>query len=153
MALHSLNKLRAVRRFLVGIRRAWLKYAHGVLVDPSASVSLSSRFIAGRRNDIVVGSRSLVAFKTLVYSQDHVSGEHRPVHIGRHCFIGGGSVIMPGVTIGDQTIVAAGSVVFSDVPPCSIVGGNPARLLRENVEIGPYGRLKSADENVKQMWR
>ncbi|WP_282957475.1 acyltransferase [Sphingobium limneticum] len=148
-----MNKLRAVRRFLVGIRRSWLRYGHGVLVDPSASVSLSSRFIAGRRNDIVVGAQSLVAFKTLVYTQDHVSGEHKPVRIGRHCFIGGGSVIMPGVTVGDRSIVAAGSVVFNDVPPCSIVGGNPARLLRADVEVGPYGRLKNADENVKQMWR
>nr|WP_145198837.1 DapH/DapD/GlmU-related protein [Sphingobium sp. B2] len=153
MAIHSLNRLKALRQFLIGMRRAWLVRVKGISIDPSVSISLSSRFIAGRRNDIVIGPQTLVAFKTLVYSQDSATGEHRPVHIGRHCFIGGGSLIAPGVRIGDGVIVGAGSVVLADVPDYSIVGGNPAQVLRSNADVGPYGRLRSADQNVRQNWR
>ncbi|MES2492645.1 MAG: DapH/DapD/GlmU-related protein [Pseudomonadota bacterium] len=122
-------------------------------MERTTSISLSSRLVAGRRNDITIGPETLIAFKTLVYSRDPVSGEHRPVRIGRHCFVGGGSTILPGVTIGDGSIVGAGSVVFDDVPPRSIVAGNPARVLQADVELGPYGRLKSADDSIRKMWR
>ena len=87
----------------------------------------------------------MIAFKTLILTRDFITGEDRPVHIGERCFIGGGSVILPGVTVGDESIVGAGSVVFDDVPPRSIVGGNPARVLRRDIDVGRYGRLRSAD--------
>jgi maltose O-acetyltransferase len=48
------------------------------------------------------------------------------VDIGRRVFVGGGSIVLPGVTIGDDAIVGAGSVVRSDVPPGELVVGNPA---------------------------
>ena len=51
---------------------------------------------------------------------------------------------MPGVTIGDESIIAAGAVVTRDVPSRSIVAGNPATIIRENIEVGPYGRFLSA---------
>jgi acetyltransferase-like isoleucine patch superfamily enzyme len=53
-----------------------------------------------------------------------------PVRIGAHAWIGFNSIIMKGVSIGERSIVAAGSVVTTDVPPDSVVGGNPARPLR-----------------------
>ena len=52
----------------------------------------------------------------------------RPIHIGRNVWIGGGALILPGVTIGDDAIVGAGSVVTRDVPRGATVLGNPARL-------------------------
>jgi acetyltransferase-like isoleucine patch superfamily enzyme len=54
---------------------------------------------------------------------------------------------MPGVTIGDESIVGSGSVVMSDVAPRTIVAGNPARVIRENIEVGKRGRLKGSEEN------
>ncbi len=153
MSIRSLNKLRSIRTLLIRARRAWLIRSRGVMMERTTSVSLSSRFIAGRRGDIIIGAETLIAFKTLIYSQDLASGAHRPVRIGRHCFIGGGSVITPGVTIGDGSIVGAGSVVFDNVPPRSIVAGNPARILHSGVELGPYGRLEGANESIRKMWR
>lgn len=153
MALRSLNKLRSLRNLLVTGRRAWLIFGRGIDIDATSSISLSSRFISHRRHYIRVGPQTLIAFKTLLYTRDHASGTDRPITIGANCFIGGGSTIMPGVTVGDGSIIGAGSVVFDDVPPHSIAGGNPARVLRSNVEAGPYGRLKGADDNVKRMWR
>lgn len=54
-----------------------------------------------------------------------------PVHIGRNCWIGAGALILPGVTIGDNVVVGAGSVVTKDLPSNVIAVGNPCRVLRE----------------------
>jgi acetyltransferase-like isoleucine patch superfamily enzyme len=53
-----------------------------------------------------------------------------PVHIGERCWIGMQSLIMKGVTIGDEAIVAAGSVVATDIPARVLAGGNPARVIK-----------------------
>lgn len=55
----------------------------------------------------------------------------QPVVIKQNAWIGAGATILPGVTIGENSIVAAGAVVSRDVPPNSIVGGVPARVIRE----------------------
>jgi len=108
--------------------------------------------MSGARGSISIGPDSLVAFKVLLYSRDELTGEVRPIRIGARCFIGGGSIIRPGVEVGEGSIVAAGAVVFNDVPPNSIVAGNPARILRAGIEVGSRGRLKGADENTRRMW-
>ncbi len=54
-----------------------------------------------------------------------------PVHIGRNCWIGAGVLIMPGITIGDNVVVGAGSVVTKNLPDNVIAVGNPCRVLRE----------------------
>lgn len=53
-----------------------------------------------------------------------------PVHIGRNCWIGAGAIILPGITIGDNTVVGAGSVVTKDLPPNVIAAGNPCKVMR-----------------------
>ena len=60
-----------------------------------------------------------------------------PVRIGRNCWIGAGALIMPGITIGDNEVVGAGSVVTKDLPSNVVAVGNPCRILRE---IGDYDR-------------
>jgi maltose O-acetyltransferase len=52
----------------------------------------------------------------------------RPIHIGRNVWIGGGAIILPGVTIGDDALIGAGSVVTRDVPAGATAFGNPARV-------------------------
>ena len=54
-----------------------------------------------------------------------------PIHIGIRVWIGANATICPGVTIGDNAVVAAGAVVVKDVPPDTIVGGVPAKIIRE----------------------
>ena len=55
----------------------------------------------------------------------------RPITIGDHVWLGGGVIVCPGVTIGDGAVAAAGAVITRDVPPYTLVGGNPARVIRE----------------------
>ena len=52
----------------------------------------------------------------------------RPVTIGRNVWIGGGAILLPGVTVGDDALIGAGSVVTRDVPAGATVVGNPARV-------------------------
>ncbi len=54
-----------------------------------------------------------------------------PVRIGKNCWIGAGAIILPGITIGDNTVVGAGSVVTKDLPANVVAVGNPCRILRE----------------------
>jgi maltose O-acetyltransferase len=61
----------------------------------------------------------------------------KPIRIGSDVWIGGGAVILPGVSVGDGSVVGAGSVVTRDVPPLSVVAGNPARAVRR---VSPGGR-------------
>ena len=54
-----------------------------------------------------------------------------PVHIGKNCWLGAGVIVLPGVTIGDNTVIGAGSVVTKDIPSNVVAVGNPCRVLRE----------------------
>ena len=61
-----------------------------------------------------------------------------PLRIGRNCWLGAGVIVLPGITIGDNTVVGAGSVVTRDLPSGVVAAGNPCRVLRE---IGERDRL------------
>lgn len=54
-----------------------------------------------------------------------------PIRIGRNCWIGAGAIVLPGVSIGDDSVIGAGSVVTKDVPSGVVAVGNPCRVLRE----------------------
>lgn len=60
-----------------------------------------------------------------------------PIHIGRNCWIGAGALILPGVTIGDNTVIGAGSVVTRNIPSGVVAVGNPCRVLRA---VGEHDR-------------
>ncbi len=53
-----------------------------------------------------------------------------PVHIGKNCWLGAGVIVLPGVTIGDNTVIGAGSVVTKDIPSDVVAVGNPCKVLR-----------------------
>ena len=69
---------------------------------------------------------------------------HKPVTIGKHTFVGVGAFIMPGVSIGEQCIIAAGALVTKDVEPCSMVAGVPARKIRSGIKM-KFGALYAGD--------
>ncbi len=54
-----------------------------------------------------------------------------PIHIGRNCWLGAGVIVLPGISIGDNTVVGAGSVVTKDLPANVVAVGNPCRVLRQ----------------------
>ncbi|WP_337399607.1 sugar O-acetyltransferase [Congzhengia sp.] len=54
-----------------------------------------------------------------------------PVHIGKNCWLGAGVIVLPGITIGDNVVIGAGSIVTKDLPPNVVAVGNPCRILRK----------------------
>lgn len=68
-----------------------------------------------------------------VIINDHYRN-HAPVHIGDRVWLCTGCSIMPGVTVGEGSVVAANATVTKDVPPHSLVGGSPAKVIKENIE-------------------
>lgn len=141
----GLNKLSGLRNMLMASRRFWLVRIWGMDIHPTVQMSLSSKFDHTFPIGVHVDAHSFIAFEARILTHDRTRGMYLHTRIGKNCFIGGRSLILPGVEIGDNCVVGAGSVVTKSVPPKCIVAGNPARIIRENIEVGPYGRFLSAD--------
>lgn len=150
--MRSLNKLLKVRRIVLDLRRKWLVMTRGVDIHSGASISLTATLVGGAPGAIIVDDGTLVAFKCLLIASTP-DGTVKPIRIGRNCFIGGGSVILPGVTIGDECVVGSGAIVHEDVPPRCIVAGNPARILRRDIEVGRFGRFAYAAQNQSRYYQ
>lgn len=102
-------------------------------------------------NRIVIGDNALIAPNVQIYTAFHPTSaaerfgeikedgsfefcktQSAPVIIGKNVWIGGGAIILPGVTVGDNVVIGAGSVVTGDIPDHVIAYGNPCRVIREN---------------------
>lgn len=95
-------------------------------------------------NKIEIGKNCLIAANTQIFdgsghdlSMDdplnriNTIGNSKPIKIGDNVWIGINCIIMPGVNIGNDSVIAAGSVVVKDVPAKCLVGGNPAKIIKD----------------------
>jgi acetyltransferase-like isoleucine patch superfamily enzyme len=133
--------------------RGIIRCEPGGRVNIGSTVYVGDDVIVSAQSEISIGDLTLLAHGVQVFDNDthptdpaereaHFkailgvphSGAYniatRPVRIGSGCWLGFNSAVMKGVTIGDGSIVAANSVVIDDVPPHSIVAGNPARVVK-----------------------
>lgn len=89
---------------------------------------------------IVIGANCAISWGVTIIDSDHheieIEGKSaevtQPVKIGDHVWVGCNATILKGTVIGDNSIVAAGSVVKGEFPPNSLIAGNPAKVIREN---------------------
>lgn len=84
---------------------------------------------------ITIEDEALIAANVQLISNNHDLDNRniitcKPVHICRRAWIGAGATILPGVTIGENAVIGAASVVTHDVPPNTIVAGNPAKIIK-----------------------
>ena len=145
----SLNRFLWLREWLVRPRLWWLRSVRGLDLDHDVDISFSARFLPTGRSAISVGSETTLGPLTLVVAH-RADGTPDPVRIGKRCFIGGSALIGPGVTIGDGVVVAGGAVVLRDVPSDCVVAGNPARVVRNGIGAGRFGRLPGADVTQRE---
>ena len=137
----NLNKVRTFIRNKLIIRLQHIKYRNIYKMNIHETVRLSSKTFLDRTNPtgIHIDEYTSLTANVTVLTHDYINRKHKDTYIGKNCFIGMNSIILPGITIGDHVVVAAGSVVTKNVPSNSLVGGNPAKIIRENIQTLKYG--------------
>ena len=103
---------------------------------------------------VEIGNRVFIGPNVGIYTVNHPTDARRlekgyewalPVKIGNKVWIGGGVTILPGVTIGDNTVIAAGSVVTQDVPANVVAAGNHCKVIKEAEKGDRYGIIDKKD--------
>src|SRR3982751_6636898 len=118
-----------VREVVLVLRRQYLMRVWKMDIGEGTAISTGAKLDLTNPRGIHIGTYSVITFGAAILTHDYVNNVNRDVRIGDNCFIGAHSIVLPGVTIGDGSIVAAASVVARDVPSGSLVAGNPARIL------------------------
>lgn len=149
----NLSQLSLLRNILVGSKMFLLCRVFGMDIHPSVKMSLSAKFDKNFPKGMHVGANTYIAFDVVLLAHDRTRGLYLHTRIGENCFIGGRSLILPGITIGDGCVVGAGSVVTKDVPDHSVVAGNPAVVIRSGVQVLAYGRFPGANETELRLRR
>ena len=117
--------------------------------DIHSSARISWGAVIDKSKNIHIGAESYVASGVKILAHDFCRAISLNTTVGERCFIGINAIILPGVTIGDEVIVGAGSVVTKDVPSNCIVAGNPAKVIRSDIHCRRYGQLiKSTNEQT-----
>lgn len=127
----------------------YVDYGNNIYFGNNCEVNMNCTFLDD--NIIRIGDNALIAPNVQIYTAFHPInaidrfGEPKedgsfefcktqtaPVIIGNNVWIGGGAIILPGVTIGDNVVIGAGSIVTKDIPDNVIAAGNPCRVIRAN---------------------
>ncbi len=130
-----------LRDVVLLVRRLWLTRFWGMDIHPYTLVSRKALLDRTYPKGIHIGEGTAVNFDAVILTHDIVRGKHVDTVIGKYCMIGARSIIMPGLTVGDHSIIGAGAVVVKDVPPHSIVVGNPGKVIRSGIMTARWGKL------------
>lgn len=111
-------------------------YGKNIRVGKNVFINTGCRF--QDQGGIVIGDGALIGHNVVLATLNHHEDPRKrhilipaPIVIGKNVWIGANATVVPGVTIGDGAVIAAGAVVTRDVPPNAVVGGVPARVIKE----------------------
>jgi maltose O-acetyltransferase len=116
--------------------RPWFSVDYGVNIHCAPGVFFNYNCVVLDVCDVTIGEGTQIGPMVQILTADHprdatIRSEGlengKPITIGAHVWIGGGAILLPGVTVGDGAVIGAGAVVTRDVAPHSTVAGNPAR--------------------------
>lgn len=103
---------------------------------------------------ITIGDGTMIAANVQLISNNHDLYERqiitcKPIIIGKNVWIGAGATVLPGITIGDNAVIGAASVVTKDVPADCIVAGNPARFIKRIPPLPECAVVNENDEMIQ----
>ena len=130
-----------IRLFFLSYRHFVFNKIYGMDISPSARISFRAHLDKTHPKGIHIGDESYIVSGAMILSHDFIKDIKTDTKIGKKCFIGANSIIMPGVTIGDSVVVGSGAVVTKNVPSGCIVAGNPAKIIRDNIRTTKFGKM------------
>lgn len=123
----------------------WGVWIRGKRIRIGDNCVINSRvMLDGRGAEISIGNNVDVAPYVQIWTREHDprspthAGQSGPVSIGDHVWLAANAIILPGVKIGEGAVVGVGAIVTKDVPPWTIVAGNPARPIGERPPVADY---------------
>ena len=135
-----------IRAVVLYVRHFYLVKLYGMRISKSARVSWGTVLDKTNPKGIDICDEAYIASGVVILTHDYCRGKKVDTRIGRRCFIGVNAIVMPGVSVGDESIVGSGAVVTKDVPPHSIVVGNPATVIKRDIRLSKWGKLIESDE-------
>lgn len=143
----GLNAFKPLRNAIVKVKWLYFTKIWGMDIHPTANFSLSAKLDRTNPKGVHIGAETYIAFDAAILTHDLSRGLYLDTRIGKRCFIGARSIILPGIEIGDECVIGSGSVVTKNVPSRSLAAGNPARILKSDIKIiARYGRMERPDE-------
>lgn len=126
----------------------------GCEIGRKCQISKSAVIDRANPRGVHIGDHTRVLIQSMILAHDY-SRSALPgcsmwldTRIGHHCVIGGRSMIMPGVTLGDHVYVAGGSVVTKSFPSNCLIAGNPAKIIRKGTVMNDMGQIIEKGERV-----
>jgi acetyltransferase-like isoleucine patch superfamily enzyme len=130
-----------LRRTVIDLRRLYLVKIWGMDIHPDTLISLKVNLDRTYPRGIHIGEGTAISFDAVVLTHDYIRGVHVDTYIGKFCQIGARSIIMPGLKVGDNCVIGAGTVVTKDIPPNSLVVGNPGKIIRTGIKTTYWGKI------------
>lgn len=130
-----------LRHFILSLITQWYISFYKMNIHKSVRISLKAKLDKTNPKGIYIDEGSYIAFGAVILTHDMCRKLHADVKIGKNCFIGANSIIMPSVVIEDNCIIASGAVVTKNVTQGSVVAGNPAKVIRSNIKTTALGIL------------
>jgi acetyltransferase-like isoleucine patch superfamily enzyme len=162
----NLNIIRKIRQIYWKLRLKQcgsdLVCCSGVVIRGAKKLSVGNDVRLGEnsyiyaRGGLTIGNNVKMGPQVFIWTSNHnyyspkslpydTKGQNKPVKIEDNVWIASRAIIIPGITIGEGAVVGMGAVVTKDVPPCAVVGGNPAKILKYR-DIDVYKKLKNKNK-------
>jgi len=129
-----------IRNALVAAHCSYLRSFWGIKIGKNTRISLKANIDKTWPNTITIGSNTYISSGCNIIGHDFLNGKRKKVSIGDNSFIGVNAIILPGVSIGNNCIIAAGTVVTNDIDNGLMVAGVPAKVVRK-VTTYKWGKL------------
>lgn len=115
---------------------AYLRWRYGMDIGRNCRISWKAHLDKSvNPKGIHIGDNVWILNGAMILAHDHCRNLKTDTYIGNDCVIGIRSIILPGVSVGNQTVIGGGSVVTKNIPSQCVAVGNPAKIIKENISI------------------